>query len=110
MMCSIMENSFKKIYVASTNIYLSSLAVQVLVTKENLFKQIHPNYGDLVFFEYIKNEKGKYIFQKVFAYVTSMNETIITSSTKYNKDLGKCTITVCIILFSDVILKLIFIY
>nr|XP_050855849.1 uncharacterized protein LOC127066326 isoform X1 [Vespula vulgaris] len=87
MMCSIMENSFKKIYVASTNIYLSSLAVQVLVTKENLFKQIHPNYGDLVFFEYIKNEKGKYIFQKVFAYVTSMNETIITSSTKYNKDL-----------------------
>ncbi|KAL2713828.1 helicase SEN1 [Vespula squamosa] len=87
MMCSIMENSFKRIYIASINMYLSSLTVQVLITKENLSKQAHPNYGDLVFFEYVKNEKGKYIFQKVFAYVTSMNETIITSSTKYNKDL-----------------------
>ncbi|XP_046826319.1 helicase sen1 [Vespa crabro] len=86
MMCSIVEKSFKNIHVATGNIHLSSLIVQVLVTKENLSKQAHPNYGDLVVFEY---EKGKHIFQKVFAYVTSMHQSIITSFTEYNKDLEK---------------------
>lgn len=86
---------------------LSSLVVQVLITKENLSKQAHPFYGDLLVFEYEIKEQ---IFQKVFAYVTSMHQTVITSFTTYNKNLGKCNIAIHITLFSDVIFKQFFIY
>lgn len=87
MMCSILEHSITHTHVPSVNLYSSTLTVEVLVTKENLSKQIHPNYGDLVFFEYVKNENGKYIFHKIFAYVTNMYLTTITPFTEYNKDL-----------------------
>lgn len=102
-----MGNSFKSIHAASVNMHLSSLVVQVLITKENLSKQAHPYYGDLIVLEY---EKKKHIFQKVFGYVTNMHQTVITSFTNYNKDLGKCNLAIHITLFSDVIFKLFFIY
>ncbi|KAK2589101.1 hypothetical protein KPH14_001927 [Odynerus spinipes] len=87
MMCSTLQHSITHTHVPSVNMYLSTLTVQVLITKENLSKQIHPVYGDLVFFEYVKNENGRHIFHKIFAYVTNMHQTIITSFTEYNKDL-----------------------
>lgn len=101
MICSVQTN-LEKIHVASVNMHLSSLVVQVLITKENLTKQAHPFYGDLVVFEY---EKKKQSFQKVFAYVTNMRQTVITSFTTYNKDLGKWNTAVHIALFNDVIFK-----
>lgn len=86
-MCSTIEKSFKSTHIPSVNQCLSTLSVQVLITKENFLKNAYPNYGDLVVFEYVRNENGKHMFHKVFAYVTNMNNIIITPFTEYNKDL-----------------------
>ncbi|KAI4484731.1 hypothetical protein M0804_007297 [Polistes exclamans] len=86
-MCSTIEKSFKSTHIPSVNLCLSTLSVQVLITKENFVRNSYPNYGDLVVFEYVRNEEGKHMFHKVFAYVTNMNNIIITPFTEYNKDL-----------------------
>ncbi|XP_043497222.1 helicase sen1 [Polistes fuscatus] len=86
-MCSTIERSLKSTHITSVNLCLSTLSVQVLITEENFLRNAYPNYGDLVVFEYVRNEKGKHMFHKVFAYVTNMNNIIITPFTEYNKDL-----------------------
>ncbi|XP_015187685.1 PREDICTED: helicase sen1 [Polistes dominula] len=86
-MCSTIEKSLKSTHIPSVNLCLSTLSVQVLITKEHFLRNAYPNYGDLVVFEYVRNEKGKHMFHKVFAYVTNMNNIIITPFTEYNKDL-----------------------
>ncbi|XP_018392777.1 PREDICTED: probable helicase senataxin [Cyphomyrmex costatus] len=88
-MCSIVENSITQTPIPSTNLFLSTLTLQVLVNKEDLNNQRYPIYGDLTYFEYVQNEHGKQTFHKIFAYVTNMQYIVITDSTSYNRDLQK---------------------
>ncbi|KAK1130695.1 hypothetical protein K0M31_018809 [Melipona bicolor] len=87
-MYSIVENSIQT-YMAS-NIFLTTLMLEVLVTKDDIRRHIHPVYGDLVFFEYVENrensQKSKQ-FHKIFAYVSNVYTTEITPLTRFNKDL-----------------------
>lgn len=87
MMCSIVANSTTHTPIPSTNLFLTTLMFEVLVRKEDLAMRTHPNYGDLVSFEYIKNICGKQTFHKVFAYITDMYQVVITNFTHYNRDL-----------------------
>lgn len=88
-MCSIVENSIQT-YNVSNNIFFTTLMLEVLATKEDIKKQIHPIYGDLIFFEYVQNheksQKSK-DFRKVFAYVTNVYTTVLTPVTRFNQDL-----------------------
>ncbi|KAG7206097.1 hypothetical protein KM043_003491 [Ampulex compressa] len=86
-MCSIVESSITQETNPSINLTLATLMLEVLVTKEDLHRCAHPNYGDLVFFEYVSNQSGKQIFHKVFAYVNNVYQTVLTPFTHYNKDL-----------------------
>ena len=87
-MCSIVENSITHTPIPSTNLFLTKLTLEVLVNKEDFNKQNHPIYGDLVYLEYVKNQHGKQIFHKIFAYVINMQQhMIIPGSTYYNSDL-----------------------
>ncbi|XP_076178494.1 uncharacterized protein LOC143152358 isoform X1 [Ptiloglossa arizonensis] len=87
LMCSIVENSIQR-DMKSTNIYLTTLMIEVLATKQDIERQAHPVFGDLVFFEYIDNQEKRKTFHKVFAYVTDVHQTILTPWTHYNRDLG----------------------
>lgn len=88
-MCSIVENSIQT-YNVQNNIFFTTLMLEVLATKEDIRKQIHPIYGDLIFFEYVQNheksQKSK-DFRKVFAYVTNIYTTVLTPVTRFNQDL-----------------------
>ncbi|XP_053985855.1 uncharacterized protein LOC128880140 [Hylaeus volcanicus] len=86
LMCSIVENSIQT-NMKSPNVYLTTLMLEVLTTKQDIQAQAHPAYGDLVFFEYVKNHERGQTFHKIFAYVTDMHQTILTPWTHYNKDL-----------------------
>ncbi|XP_018362590.1 PREDICTED: probable helicase senataxin [Trachymyrmex cornetzi] len=87
-MCSIVENSITRTPIPSTNLFLTKLTLEVLVNREDFNKRNHPIYGDLVYFEYVKNEHGKQIFHKIFAYVINMQQhMVIPGSTYYNSDL-----------------------
>ena len=85
-MCSIVEGSVQKDMV-EPNLYMTSLMLEVLITKADLQKQAHPNFGDLVVLEYVKNHQKGQTFHRVFAYVTQVCQTTITPKTHYNKDL-----------------------
>ncbi|XP_076681204.1 putative helicase senataxin isoform X2 [Andrena cerasifolii] len=85
-MCSIVEGSVQKDMV-EPNLYMTNLMLEVLITKADLQKQAHPNFGDLVVLEYAKNHLKGQTFHRVFAYVTQMYQTTITPKTHYNKDL-----------------------
>lgn len=87
MMCSVVENPTCT-PIPSTNLFLTTLKLEVLVKKEDLNK-VHPIYGDLVCFEYITNVHKKQIVNRIFAYVTNMQQMIITNFTLYNQDLVK---------------------
>lgn len=86
-MCSIVGNSIASTPIPTTECCLTTLMLEVLVTREDLNKQSHPNFGDLVSFEYVQYAKGKQSFRKVFAYVTSMSQAVISDFTHYNRDL-----------------------
>ncbi|XP_076624107.1 putative helicase senataxin [Colletes latitarsis] len=86
LMCSIVENSIQT-NMKAPNVYLTTLMLEVLSTKEDIQRQAHPVYGDLVFFEYVKNHEKGQTFHKVFAYVMDVHQTILTAWTHYNKDL-----------------------
>lgn len=86
LMCSIVENSVQRNTV-SANVVLTTLMLEVLATKEDIHRQTCPVFGDLVFFEYVKNHEKGQTFHKIFAYVTNVHETILTPHTRYNKDL-----------------------
>ncbi|KMQ91868.1 helicase senataxin [Lasius niger] len=86
MMCSVVEKSTCT-PIPSTNLFLTTLKLEVLVKKEDLSKQVHPVYGDLVYFEYVTNVHGKQTVNRIFAYVTNMYQTVITNLTHYNQDL-----------------------
>ncbi|XP_012528723.1 uncharacterized ATP-dependent helicase C29A10.10c isoform X2 [Monomorium pharaonis] len=86
-MCSIIENSITRTPIPSTNLFLTTLSLEVLISKEDLNKQTHPIYGDLVYLEYFRTVHGKQNFHKIFAYVTNMQHTIIKDFTHYNRDL-----------------------
>ncbi|XP_072750028.1 uncharacterized protein Setx isoform X2 [Anoplolepis gracilipes] len=87
MMCSVVENPTCT-PIPSTNLFLTTLKLEVLVKKEE-FNKMHPIYGDLVYFEYITNVHGKQIVNRIFAYVTNMHQMIITNFTLYNQALTK---------------------
>lgn len=87
MMCSIVENSVTRTPIPSTNLFLTTLMLEVLVNRDDLNKQTHPVYGDLVYLEYVTTVREKQIFHKVFGYITNMQHMIITDFTQYNKDL-----------------------
>ncbi|KYN31774.1 putative helicase senataxin [Trachymyrmex septentrionalis] len=87
-MCSIVENSITRTPIPSTDLFLTKLTLEVLVNREDFNKQNHPIYGDLVYLEYVKNQHGKQIFHKIFAYVINMQQhMVIPGSTYYNSDL-----------------------
>nr|XP_031832015.1 probable helicase senataxin isoform X1 [Nomia melanderi] len=86
LMCSIVENSIQ-MSMPSPNVSLTTLMLEVLVTREDLQKQAYPNYGDLVFFEYTRNQDKGQTFHKVFAYVNDVHQTVLTEWTHYNKEL-----------------------
>ncbi|XP_043514484.1 helicase sen1-like [Frieseomelitta varia] len=87
-MYSMVENSIQTYTVS--NIFLTTLMLEVLVTKDDIRRHIHPVYGDLIFFEYVENhensQKSKK-FHKIFAYVTNVYTTELTPLTRFNKDL-----------------------
>lgn len=88
-MCSIVENSIQT-NVEPNNILLTTLMVEVLATKDDVQRQIHPKYGDLVYFEYVQNHENSQKskdFRKVFAYVTNVYTTVLTPLTHFNRDL-----------------------
>lgn len=87
MMCSVVENP-TCIPIPSTNLFLTTLKLEVLVKKEDLNK-VHPNYGDLVYLEYITNVHKRQISNRIFAYVTNMQQMTITNFTLYNQNLVK---------------------
>jgi len=87
MMCSVVENPTCT-PIPSTNLFLTTLKLEVLVKKEDLNK-VHPIYGDLVCFEYITNVHRKQNVNRIFAYVTNMQQMIITNFTLYNQELIK---------------------
>ncbi|KAL0106520.1 hypothetical protein PUN28_016311 [Cardiocondyla obscurior] len=87
MMCAIVENSITYTPISSNNLFLMTLTLQVLVNKEDLSKQIHPVFGDLVYLEYASNVRGKKNFYKIFGYITQMHHTIINEFTHYNREL-----------------------
>lgn len=86
-MCSIVPNTITRSQIPMTNLVMTVLMLEVLVTQEDLTRQYHPNFGDLVSLEYVQYKDRKQTFHKVFAYVTSMNMMPITDFTHYNKDL-----------------------
>ncbi|XP_060828879.1 uncharacterized protein LOC132914081 [Bombus pascuorum] len=88
-MCSIVENSIQT-NEEPNNIRFTTLMVEVLATKDDMQRQIHPKYGDLVFFEYVQNHENSQKskdFRKVFAYVTKVYTTVLTPLTHFNRDL-----------------------
>ncbi|KAL6432141.1 hypothetical protein ACFW04_006688 [Cataglyphis niger] len=88
MICSVVENpTFTSI---STSLFLTTLKLETLVQKKDFEKRHYPIYGDLVCFEYSSTnvQHGKQIV-KTFAYVTNVQQTIITDFTHYNQDLKK---------------------
>lgn len=88
MICSVVENpTFTSI---STSLFLTTLKLETLVQKKDFEKRHYPIYGDLVCFEYSSTnvQHGKQIV-KTFAYVTNVQQTIITNFTHYNQDLKK---------------------
>ncbi|XP_071572416.1 uncharacterized protein Setx [Temnothorax nylanderi] len=87
MMCSIVENSITRTPIPSTSLFLTTLMLEVLINKDDLNKQTHPIYGDLVYLEYVTNVRDKQIFHKIFGYVTNMQHVIIKDFTHYNRDL-----------------------
>lgn len=87
MMCSIVENSITHTPIPSTNLFLTTLTLEVLINKDDMNKQTHPIYGDLVYLEYVANVNDKQIFHKIFGYITNMQHMIITDFTLYNRDL-----------------------
>ncbi|XP_077261101.1 putative helicase senataxin isoform X2 [Temnothorax americanus] len=89
MMCSIVENSITRTPIPSTSLFLTTLMLEVLINKDDLNKQTHPIYGDLVYLEYVTNVRDKQIFHKIYGYVTNMQHVIITDFTHYNRDLRK---------------------
>ncbi|KZC15053.1 PREDICTED: probable helicase senataxin [Dufourea novaeangliae] len=86
-MCSIIANSIHTSMV-SPNVCFTTLMLEVLATKEDVQRKANPQYGNLVFFEYVRNQEKGQTFHKVFAYVDSVHETILTPWTHYNKDLA----------------------
>nr|XP_033339288.1 helicase SEN1 [Megalopta genalis]XP_033339289.1 helicase SEN1 [Megalopta genalis]XP_033339290.1 helicase SEN1 [Megalopta genalis]XP_033339291.1 helicase SEN1 [Megalopta genalis]XP_033339292.1 helicase SEN1 [Megalopta genalis] len=87
LMCSIVENSIETTS-PSPNVQFTTLMLEVLVTREDLQKQAHPTYGDLVFFEYTRNQQKGQTFHKVFAYVENVHNTTLSDWTYYNKELA----------------------
>ncbi|XP_078034885.1 putative helicase senataxin isoform X2 [Augochlora pura] len=87
LMCSIVENSIET-NTPSPNVHFTTLMLEVLVTREDLQKQAHPTYGDLVFFEYTRNQEKGQTFHKVFAYVQNVHNTTLSNWTHYNKELA----------------------
>ncbi|XP_076230937.1 putative helicase senataxin [Calliopsis andreniformis] len=86
LMYSVVENSIQTNMV-STNIYFTTLMVEILFTREDMQRQAYPANGDLVFFEYVKNHGKGQTFRKVFAYITNMCQRPLTPTIRYNKDL-----------------------
>ncbi|XP_014488421.1 PREDICTED: uncharacterized ATP-dependent helicase C29A10.10c isoform X2 [Dinoponera quadriceps] len=87
MMCSIVKNSITRTPIPTTNHFLTTLMLEVLVTKQDEARNIYPQFGDLVSFEYVQYMNGRQIFHKVFAYITQIYRTTITDFTRYNKEL-----------------------
>ncbi|XP_076293905.1 putative helicase senataxin [Lasioglossum baleicum] len=88
LMCSIVENSIQT-NTLSSNLHLTTLMLELLVTREDRDKQAYPIFGDLVFFEYTRVQQKGQSFQKVFAYVNDVYETILSDWTHYNKELNQ---------------------
>ncbi|CAL7938974.1 unnamed protein product [Xylocopa violacea] len=86
LMCSTVENSVQK-EVASPNLHFTTLMLEVLATDEDMHKQAHPLFGDLVFFECAYNNNKGQAFRKVFAFVLDLHITVLTPTTRFNKDL-----------------------
>ncbi|XP_043588324.1 helicase sen1 isoform X2 [Bombus pyrosoma] len=106
-MCSIVENSIQT-NVEPNNILLTTLMVEVLATKDDVQRQIHPKYGDLVYFEYVQNHENSQKskdFRKVFAYVTNVYTTVLTPLTHFNRDLQNYVKDAHILLTYTVITK-----
>lgn len=90
--CSVVENSVTYQPIPSTNTALTTMLLEVLASEDDIRRQIHPIYGDLVFLELCyKDEQGTQKFLKVFAYVTQLHRTLITPHTFFNRDLMKHT-------------------
>ncbi|XP_076761672.1 uncharacterized protein LOC143429781 [Xylocopa sonorina] len=86
LMCSTVENSVQK-EVAYPNLQFTTLMLEVLATDEDMHRQAHPLFGDLVFFECAYNNNKGQAFRKVFAFVLDLHITVLTPTTRFNRDL-----------------------
>ncbi|XP_012270150.1 probable helicase senataxin [Orussus abietinus] len=86
-MCSIVRNSVAQINIPITDLYATTMTLEVLVSKEDLQKQAHPVYGDLVFMEVVSTDNGKN-FHKLFAYVVEQRQYALSPNVIYNQDLA----------------------
>ncbi|XP_076289225.1 uncharacterized protein LOC143213354 [Lasioglossum baleicum] len=86
LMCSIIENSIQT-KTLSSNLQLTTLGLEVLVTRKDREKKAYPVEGDLVFLEYSNIEQEGQTFIKVFGYVDDDRQTILSDNTHYNKEL-----------------------
>ncbi|XP_046745747.1 uncharacterized protein LOC124410993 [Diprion similis] len=87
--CSIVNNSITSEKLPSVNATLTTMMLEMLANEDEIKRQIHPVYGDLVFLELCyRNDDGKLHFSKVFAYITHLHKSKITPHTFFNRDLG----------------------
>ncbi|XP_015121926.1 probable helicase senataxin [Diachasma alloeum] len=75
--------------VPNTKLLITTFLLQAVVSREQISSQQHPVMGDLVIFRigFQKNEAKQY--HTIFAYVSQVDQRVITPFTKYNKDLLK---------------------
>ncbi|XP_043283198.1 probable helicase senataxin [Venturia canescens] len=86
-MCSVVNNSISLTTVHSTKFRVTKMMLEVVISRRDLSLENHPNYGDLICFQYCVMSETKKKFFNVFAYVESMSTAVITSGTHYNRDL-----------------------
>ncbi|XP_012264614.2 probable helicase senataxin [Athalia rosae] len=86
--CSVVSNSVSVQKISGPNLEMTSMMLEVLASNEDIKKQCHPMFGDLVYVELCyKNDEKKQCFLKVFAYITNMIRKAITPNTFFNRDL-----------------------
>ncbi|XP_043282697.1 probable helicase senataxin isoform X2 [Venturia canescens] len=84
---SMVNNSINSTTIPSTNIRVTTLMLEVVVSRLEMNSKSRATSGDLVLFEYFSNTNGNKRTCKVFAHVTSIRESSITPSTHFNRNL-----------------------
>ncbi|XP_011308436.1 uncharacterized ATP-dependent helicase C29A10.10c-like [Fopius arisanus] len=86
-MACITPNTITRQPVPNTNLLVTTFLLQAVVTREEITRQQQPVVGDLVIFRIVlrKNENRQY--HTIFAYVSQVDQRVITPFMKYNQKL-----------------------